>query len=178
MKLSFKKQSPGFTLIEVLVSSAILGLTTFGLLSLLRASDQMAMRARINGSLATLIGNRVGLLESLPYSDFASLPTSTTYFNGSGITGVMSGTAMPEQFLFAGENPSETKFLMHGKPLPGQTATRPLGFYQESVTVIENSYPRLRILYSLQWRDPSLDPVGSPSYSINLNFIKYDPSAY
>lgn len=169
----------GFTLIEVMVAAVILGLTSFSLLSLLRASDQLAIRARVNGAVASQVKARGGLLTAVSYETAAA---NVGTWSRGGLSGAPEGDLFPAAFALPSD--SQPCVLVYGKPLPGDADYRPLAPYLETITVTVDSPGQITITYQLRWQDPLGQPTvgvpnsGSRFTDVNLTFLKYDPAYY
>jgi prepilin-type N-terminal cleavage/methylation domain-containing protein len=69
MVTRIKKQA-GFTLLEVMVSGAILAFSSFAFLALLQQSNAITYQARLDGKLSTLTRARLEYLAAMPFSQF------------------------------------------------------------------------------------------------------------
>jgi prepilin-type N-terminal cleavage/methylation domain-containing protein len=169
----------GFTLIEVLVAALILGIVSFALLALLRAGDQLALRARLNGVLASQVQARGALLTSLSYQDLSSI--KGTWYRGS-LGSTAQSPYLPTLLTLAGDGPNSTiPYLMYGKPLPGSSTPRPLSKYLETIDIQDGAPGELEITYSLAWESPlgvENTPDEDKRSQITVTFSKYDPSLY
>lgn len=173
-----------FTLVEVLVAVMIIGLGSFGLMALLKASDQMAYRGRVDGALAATTAARGGMLVSIPFSVLVGYATAATPVSGTTYAfqkGLWDGEnptgGFP--FLLAGElDAGVQNYLLHGKPLPGDVSPRGICPYVELVTVTFNAAPafavQAQIAYDIVWTDPLSGAQGTLTFS----FVKYDPNRF
>jgi len=194
MRYKFSSRS-AFTLVEVLVASTILAFATFGLLGLLRLSDQMAFRARADGKAAQIFKSRTLSLASLPVSYFRHLVLYGG--DGNGFTksslsggwlferGSLSGEAVATNIFPLGEveDPTQPVFLFKTRPLPGQTDLRLVFPYKESVELsffsdfegvggvsVPSLARSMRIIYVLSWRDSFADQ----DRVLRFEFLKND----
>lgn len=174
-----KHRTAGYTLIEVLVASMVLAVAAFGLMGLLRASDQMGYRGRINGVVSTLITTRAGQLVSIPFSQIRAACVdagggedgSVTEFQ-RGVTGAPNFFTFP--FLIPGEGGVDSiNYLAMGKPLPGTTLPRGLFPFAEFVTVTFSAGGEsATVRYVITWTDSM---TGADGDNFDFTFTKYDP---
>jgi prepilin-type N-terminal cleavage/methylation domain-containing protein len=178
MKPTLKPVDPraGYTLIEVLVATMILAMASFGLMGLLRASDQMGYRGRVNGVVSTLISTRGRQLVALSYSDYSTLT------GGDGLLqfqrGRVSGpNILTFPFLVPGEGGvNSTNYLAYGRPLPGDTIPRGLFPFAEFVTVTTDTTAGTALVeYELTWTDSYSGATGD---RFQFSFTKYDPTRF
>lgn len=184
----------GFTLVEVMVAATILAFATFGLMGLLKLSDQAAFRARASGQAANIFKSRSLVFVSMPMSYFRFLVSSKPS-SGTGVwtfkRGVIPATssavpapAVGQDFpFFSVQNANEAVYFFKSRPLPGTTALRPIFPYAEEVTlsfydgsgapVSSLSSARfLKIKYSLIW----MDPFSDQKRSLDFEFVKAEAS--
>lgn len=182
--LKYFRNLSAFTLVEVLLASVILAFASFGLVGLLKISDQMAYRARVEGAIASLLDTRGDLLVSSPFSRLVDLASTNTPVSGNTYVfqkglwnGANSSGVFP--FLLPGESGvSTTNFLTYGKPLPGATGPRGLCPYVELVTLAFNAAPvsasQVDVTYDVVW----VDPMAATNKNFTFNFLKHDPAAH
>ena len=180
------RKLPGFTLIEVMVAAIILGLASFGLLALLRASDQMALKSRLQGSVASQFDSRVAMISALPYSVLTSaggdsVSEELVYVSGVPSDDYANAPVFPAMFLFGNEDPSAEKFLIYGAPLPGEDDSRGIASFSESIVLTKSpalaaggASPDVLVQYTLFWSDP----ISGDSNSVNFSQRIYDPKLY
>lgn len=167
----------GYTLIEVMVAAMILALASFGLMGLLRASDQMGYRARVNGVVSNILSTRARQLVSFSYADLkaASLASGDTFQRGATTAGPNIYTF---PFLVPGESPSSltaTNYLAYGKPLPGDTTPRGIFPFVEYVFLTFDPGGFVTVKYDLAWTDSY---TGTPGEHAVFSFNKYDPTRF
>jgi len=216
MKVSIsKKHQSGFTMLEVLFAGLVLAMSTFTILGLLKLSDEMSYRAKADAKVSQIFKSRASILskgsfENLRQIAMTSTPTpvgSTTYRFRSGgfstnyvsnVNYYLPGTSFP--FLDLADPlggsivPQDTKYLLSGKPLPGDTLYRNIFPFIEEVELVFNSNPssasKVDVRYSLVWvyefirstQRPVGDNSAADDYEklriMDFYFVKYDPSAY
>jgi prepilin-type N-terminal cleavage/methylation domain-containing protein len=166
----------GFTLVEVLLAASILAFATFGILGLLKLSDQMAFRARADGKGAQIFKSRTLSLVSLPVPYFRHIVVSRggavpsngvwKFERGSSAELTPGGKVFP---FWGVSNPDEVVYLFKSRPLPGQKTLRSIFPYEEAVE-LSFFYDRnardlitdrlglgsarsMRVVYFLKWKD-------------------------
>jgi len=179
----------GFTLVEAILATTILAFATFGVLGLLRLSDHMSYRAKVDAKASQLLRARVGVLEGLPFTKLRFLMAS--YAPDSGNSYVFERGVLP----VTGNNPtqgfpflddadpfdglySSPLYFLSGKALPSGTGERSFFPYMENVTLIFSGPPssastgQVQVVYTLSWLDQFSE--GSPAKMLQFVFTKYD----
>ncbi len=176
MKICKKYQ--GFTLIEVLACSMIMAVSAVGIVNLLRMSDAAHMRGKLDSRTALVFRDVVDRINSYPFEDFRTLVANAGRVGGNGaiFSYGESGGDFP---FYPAEDATTTKYLMMGKPLPGETAATGMYPYVVVVEALDNtSYFQVRVTITWQgYRDQLVGGVYVPSErSVFLEFQKWDAS--
>lgn len=177
MSFSLKKRG-GFTLIELLVCSVILSVSALGILNLLRMSDSVAMRGRLDSRAALVFRDVVEQVSTYPYAEFKNLVVhaGTTGPNGAIFVFGDTGGSFP---FYSDEDATVTKYLLLGKPLLGETD--PSGMYPYVIMVEakdEGDFSSVRVTITWEgFRDRNISGEYVPSERvISLQFQKWDAS--
>lgn len=178
MKKKFNRG--GFTLIELLVCGLILSLAAIGILNLVRMSDATAVRGRLDSRAALVFREAVDQISSHPFEAFVTLVEDAPTVGPNGAVFVYGES--PGEFPFYGEDPGDPKYLLFGKPLPGETEATGMYPYVLRVEAQEDAsglFFTVRI--TLVWeafRDRLVDGTFVPSTrSIFLEFQKWDAAS-
>jgi len=190
---SFRKESRGFTLVEVLVAATVLAFATFGLMWLLKLSDQSAFRARAAGQAANIFKSRTTVLVSLPISFYAYTLSWAPGVGSGGVRNFARGGVIPipsgasvvspgtgQSFpFFDVVDPNALVYFFKSRPTPGTTTLRDIFPYREELTLTfkdasggvvssvgEAKY--LLIEYKLIW----LDSFSGQTKSLDFSFVK------
>ena len=127
---------------EMIVATSILSFATFGILGVLKLSDQMAYRARSDSKASQVFKSRCSMLVALPASyfiykvkDMASLGGSWEFSRGvlprgDGELNTSSGQIFP---FFEVEDADAPVYFFQAKPLPGEQALRSVYPYREEL---------------------------------------------
>lgn len=183
-----------FTLVEVMVAATILAFATFGLMGLLKLSDQAAFRARASGQAANIFKSRSLVFVSMPISYFrflvsskpASSPGVWTFKRGvlPASPSVSPVAAVGQDFpFFSVSNANDPVYFFKSRPLPEQTQLRSIFPYSEEVTLSfydSSGAPAsslsaarfLEIKYALTW----VDPFSNQTRALNFEFVKAEAS--
>lgn len=144
-------------------------------MGLLRASDQMAYKGRINGVVSSLVSTRASHLVSLSFDQYKTLAAASaggTYDFQRGRTVGPNSHDFP--FLVPGEGGVDSiNYLAFGKPLPGATIPHGISPFAEFVTLeFSGTMDSVKVTYEISWTD-SYGTNGSSHF--NFEFTKYDP---
>lgn len=207
-------------MIEVLVAATILGLATFMVLGLLKLSDEMSYRARVDAKLSQVMRARAANLVKMSFDSLRQKVSGKVSLGGAGSTfefihgGFTSAYVNESSYLFAdstgngfpfleSQDPftynatGSLRFLLSGKPLPGDPASnyRSVFPFVEKIKIIfQNSNGqvavpsvavRVRIEYEVWWINEFIKSTQKVELAdfeklgaIAFEFIKYDPSLY
>lgn len=179
MNLAFRKSnssSGGFTLIELLVCSLILSVSAVGIINLLRMSDGVAIRGRLDSRVALVFKDVVDRISTYPSADFAALVAAAPVKGPSGsvFTYGAAGGGFP---FIPGQLASLPRYLLMGKPLPGSST--PVGSYPYTIVVeVLDQTTHYRVRVTLEWkgyRDRVVSGVPQDSRSsVFLEFQKWN----
>ena len=174
-----------FTLIEVLLATAILGFAAFGLMGLLRLSDRMSYQGKLDARVAQIARSRVGVLISIPFvklrdaaaTGTVSGPNTYEFQRGDWSGNTTAGFPFAEDFEPGGSY-TASHYLASGKPLPGTSSYRGIFKYTELITLQFPASPgssrSVAVSYTLAWEDP----YNGGTQTFNFDFTKYDPIYY
>jgi Tfp pilus assembly protein PilV len=198
MKFKLNNDS-AFTMLEVLFAGTILAMATFMVLGLLKLSDEMSYRAKVDSKVSQIMKARAGVLVN---ASFASLvakaatisPTSGQYqFQlGNFSTNVISDTSYlgngTASFPFLETvDPFTTgsfngdKYLLSGKPLPGTVDYRDIFPFKETVTLVfrDNDGPSslsgataVKVTYAIWWVNEFVRSTQKADSSGTVDFDK------
>lgn len=169
-----------FTMIEVLVAGTILAMATFMVVGLLKLSDEMSFRAKVDAKVSQIMKTRANSLVSMSFESLEGIAQGAQTVGGIGryefVNGQFNNTYVGNSsFYFSGNpngfpfleaidpftigQPNAFKFLLSAKPLPGNTGSRNIFPFVEKVV--------------LQFVDNSNDPQPLGSSTIRRANIQY-----
>ncbi len=161
-------------MLEVLFAGTVLALATFTVLGLLRLSDEMSYRAKVDSKLSQIMKARSSLLVT---SSFQSLRDKVESYAGNADhlyrfqNGVFTSTHISNpQFHsnnslgfpfvetvdpFSAGPPEALKYLLSGKPLPGSNTYRDIFPFVEQIILDFDATPasasEVSITYTIYW---------------------------
>lgn len=219
MKFLKHKDSLGFTMVEVLMAGTILAMATFMVFGLLRLSDEMSFRAKVDAKVSQIMKTRATMLVNMSFDRLEGFAIGKVVGAGGVyefINGQFGSSYVNNPEFYFNNNPNgfpflevvdpftvgqvgPVKFLLSGKPLPGNANTRDIFPFVEVVklqfvdkdnvvkTPGDASIIRVNVQYAVWWVnefirstqvvDPNNDQYRKLS-SIDFEFVKYDPATY
>ncbi len=201
------------------MAGTILAMATFMVVGLLKLSDEMSFRAKVDAKVAQIMKSRANMLINMPFSRLKEIANGKAVSGGwyEFINGEFNSTYISNpQFHFSnnsngfpfqepvdpislGQTAGDFRFLLSGKPLPGDTTVRKIFPYVEviqlqfvdddnnTVPLNDSSLRRVNVVYTVWWVnefirstvavDPQTDLTQKVS-SIAFEFAKYDPATY
>lgn len=182
-------------MLEVLFAGTVLALATFTVLGLLRLSDEMSYRAKVDSKLSQIMKARASLLVS---SSFQGLRDKVAPFadNPAHYYVFQNGKFLPSQInsnlyhvnnslgfpfveavdQFSPGTYQDVKYLLSGKPLPGSSNFREIFPFIEQVILDFDKVPtaatQVKVTYIIYWINEFYRSTEKPDASGAINYNK------
>lgn len=189
MKILRTRSSSAFTLVEVLLAGTILAFTMFGVMGLLKVSDEMTYRAKADARAAQFVRERVGSLIGMPFSKIRDVVSEVAASDEGGyiwtfergvlpVTEANSTSGFPfGEGLDLGDY-STPKYMLSSKSPDSPTEFREIFPYRERVLLdfpgVPSTSREASVTYVLEWTDQ----FSGADRSVSLTFTKYDNTYY